>query len=208
MLTNERGTTIERSQTRQPKLHDIVAWHFDHLVEASPLTFQPAPLILNCTPTTAYTITSGVLGATVASGDRLYQSLEPAPFVIPSYPPSFNPLCHLRFTPSKFSCFLPKLAVLPFVRRVAVVVRITRLVLSIDDIVNSHPSSLRSLRQPLMPTTLVERCSGHRFLPTERCTVGVWAPLLNHTVWTDKRSCWVLQPSLDKEVRLSTLEHL
>ena len=33
-----RGTAIEHSQTRQRKPDSIVAWHFDHLAESSPLT--------------------------------------------------------------------------------------------------------------------------------------------------------------------------
>jgi len=41
-----RGTAIDRSQNRQRKLDGIVAWYFDHVMEALPLILQAALLLL------------------------------------------------------------------------------------------------------------------------------------------------------------------
>ena len=46
--TDMRGTAIERSQNRQQKLDGIVAWYFDHVMEALPLMLQAALLLLGC----------------------------------------------------------------------------------------------------------------------------------------------------------------
>ena len=46
--TDMRGTAIERSQNRQRKLDGIVAWYFDHVMEALPLMVQVALLLLGC----------------------------------------------------------------------------------------------------------------------------------------------------------------
>ena len=46
--TDVRGTTIERSQNRQRKLDGIVAWYFDHVMEALQLMLQIALLLLGC----------------------------------------------------------------------------------------------------------------------------------------------------------------
>jgi len=43
-----RGSAIERSQNRQGKLDGIVAWYFDHMMEALPLMLQIAFLLLGC----------------------------------------------------------------------------------------------------------------------------------------------------------------
>ena len=43
-----RGSEIERSQNRQRKLDGIVTWHFDHVMESSPLMLQFALLLLGC----------------------------------------------------------------------------------------------------------------------------------------------------------------
>ena len=48
VLTDMRGTTIERCQNRQRKLDGIVAWYFDHVMEALPLMLQIALLLLGC----------------------------------------------------------------------------------------------------------------------------------------------------------------
>jgi hypothetical protein len=46
--TDMRGTGIERSQDRQRKLHGIVTWYFDHVMESLPLMLQFALLLLGC----------------------------------------------------------------------------------------------------------------------------------------------------------------
>ena len=43
-----RGSEIERSQNRQRKLDGIVTWHFNHVMESSPLMLQFALLLLGC----------------------------------------------------------------------------------------------------------------------------------------------------------------
>ena len=47
-LTDVRGTVIERSQNRQRKLDGIVAWYFDPVMESLPLMLQAALLLLGC----------------------------------------------------------------------------------------------------------------------------------------------------------------
>ena len=46
--TDMRGTAIERSQDRQRKLDGIIAWYFDHVMESLPLMLQFALLLLGC----------------------------------------------------------------------------------------------------------------------------------------------------------------
>jgi hypothetical protein len=46
--TDMRGTGIERSQDRQRKLHGIVTWYFEHVMESLPLMLQFALLLLGC----------------------------------------------------------------------------------------------------------------------------------------------------------------
>jgi hypothetical protein len=43
-----RGSIVERSQNRQRKLDGIIAWYFDHVMEALPLMLQAALLLLGC----------------------------------------------------------------------------------------------------------------------------------------------------------------
>jgi hypothetical protein len=67
--TDIRGTAIERSQNRQRKLDGIVAWYFDHVMEALPLMLQVALLLLGCALThylweIDITVASVVLGMT------------------------------------------------------------------------------------------------------------------------------------------------
>ena len=45
---NMRGSAIERSQNRQRKLDGIIAWYFDHVLESLPLVLQVALLLLGC----------------------------------------------------------------------------------------------------------------------------------------------------------------
>jgi len=47
-LTDMRGTAVERSQDRQRKLDGIIAWYFDHVMESLPLMLQIALLLLGC----------------------------------------------------------------------------------------------------------------------------------------------------------------
>jgi len=47
-LTDMRGTAVERSQDRQRKLDGIIAWYFDHVMESLPLMLQFALLLLGC----------------------------------------------------------------------------------------------------------------------------------------------------------------
>jgi len=47
-LTDMRGTAVERSQDRQRKLGGIIAWYFDHVMESLPLMLQFALLLLGC----------------------------------------------------------------------------------------------------------------------------------------------------------------
>ena len=65
-----RGSAIERSQNRQRKLDGIVTWHFDHVMESSPLMLQFALLLLGCALSRYLwdidkTIASVVLGVTL-----------------------------------------------------------------------------------------------------------------------------------------------
>jgi hypothetical protein len=46
--TDMRGTGIERSQDRQRKLHGIVTWYFDHVMESLPVMLQVALLLFGC----------------------------------------------------------------------------------------------------------------------------------------------------------------
>jgi len=46
--TDVRGTGIERSQDRQRKLDGIITWYFDHVMESLPLMLQVALLLLGC----------------------------------------------------------------------------------------------------------------------------------------------------------------
>jgi hypothetical protein len=46
--TNMRGSGIERSQDRQRKLNGIVTWYFEHVMESLPLMLQFALLLLGC----------------------------------------------------------------------------------------------------------------------------------------------------------------
>ena len=46
--TDMRGTAIERSQDRQRKLNGIITWYFDHVMESLPLMLQFALLLLGC----------------------------------------------------------------------------------------------------------------------------------------------------------------
>ena len=64
-----RGSAIERSQNRQRKLDGIVAWYFDHFMEALPLMLQVALLLLGCALSRYLwgfntTVTSVVVGVT------------------------------------------------------------------------------------------------------------------------------------------------
>jgi hypothetical protein len=47
-LTNMRGSGIERSQDRQRKLNGIVTWYFEQVMESLPLMLQFALLLLGC----------------------------------------------------------------------------------------------------------------------------------------------------------------
>jgi len=47
-LTDMRGTAVERSQDRQRKLGGIIAWYFDHVMESLPVMLQVALLLLGC----------------------------------------------------------------------------------------------------------------------------------------------------------------
>jgi len=47
-LTDMRGTAVERSQDRQRKLGGIIAWYFGHVMESLPLMLQFALLLLGC----------------------------------------------------------------------------------------------------------------------------------------------------------------
>jgi len=47
-LIDMRGTAVERSQDRQRKLDGIIAWYFDHVMESLPLMLQFALLLLGC----------------------------------------------------------------------------------------------------------------------------------------------------------------
>jgi len=44
----DRGSVIERSQSRQWKLDGIVGWYFDQVMELLPLMLQAALLLLGC----------------------------------------------------------------------------------------------------------------------------------------------------------------
>ena len=46
--TDMRGTAIERSQNRQRKLDGVIAWYFDHVMESLPLMLQVSLLLLGC----------------------------------------------------------------------------------------------------------------------------------------------------------------
>ena len=46
--TNIRGTAIERSQDRQWKLDGVITWYFDYVMESLPLMLQVALLLLGC----------------------------------------------------------------------------------------------------------------------------------------------------------------
>ena len=48
VLTGMRGTAIERNQDRQRKLDGIITWYFDHVMESLPLILQFALLLLGC----------------------------------------------------------------------------------------------------------------------------------------------------------------
>jgi len=67
--TDMRGTAIERSQDRQRKLDGIIAWYFDHVMESLPLMLQIALLLLACALTRYLwniniTVASVILGIT------------------------------------------------------------------------------------------------------------------------------------------------
>jgi len=47
-LTDMRGTAVERSQDRQRKLGGVIAWYFDHVMESLPVMLQVALLLLGC----------------------------------------------------------------------------------------------------------------------------------------------------------------
>ena len=64
-----RGSAVERSHNRQRKLDGIVAWYFDHVMEALPLMLQAALLLLGCALSRylwhiSITVASVVVGAT------------------------------------------------------------------------------------------------------------------------------------------------
>jgi hypothetical protein len=46
--TDMRGTGVERSQDRQRKLNGIITWYFDYVMESLPLMLQFALLLLGC----------------------------------------------------------------------------------------------------------------------------------------------------------------
>ena len=88
--TDVRGTAIERSQNRQRKLDGIVAWYFDHVMEALPLMLQVALLLLGCALSRYLwgvntTVGSVVLGAT-SFGIMFYISIVVAGAVSESCP--------------------------------------------------------------------------------------------------------------------------
>ena len=70
-----RGSAIERSQNRQRKLDGIVTWYFDHIMELLPLMLQFALLLLGCAlslylweiDTTVASVVFGVTSFGVAS---------------------------------------------------------------------------------------------------------------------------------------------
>ena len=68
--TDMRGSAIERSRNRQRKLDGIVTWYFDYVMESLPLMLQIALLLLGCALSryfweTSVTIAFVILGATL-----------------------------------------------------------------------------------------------------------------------------------------------
>jgi len=119
--TDMRGTAIERSQNRQRKLDGVVAWYFDHVMEALPLMLQIALLLLGCALThylwgINITVASVVLSVTLF-GITFYASVIVAGAVSESCPyqtPSARFLRHvftiIRSAIHKFFIFVsPKL---------------------------------------------------------------------------------------------------
>ena len=100
--TEMRGSAIERSQNRQPKLDGIVGWYFDHVMESLPLMLQVALLLLGCALSRylweiSITIASVVIGVT-SLGLLLYLSIVVAGAVWESCPyqtPGSTFLCYL-----------------------------------------------------------------------------------------------------------------
>ena len=230
--TDIRGTAIDRSQNRQRKLDGIIAWYFDHVMETLPLMLQAALLLLGCALSRYLweinvTLASVVISVT-SFGVAIYLAIVVAGTTSKSCPyqtPLARILRHilpwalhairsapstiLAFVSLKFSSLIQASALCSF--------RFSwnpeQPLCSTDNICNSL--LILFLFFPLVLITLIfdvyqlgmvmcwllvafGRMVYHLFLSTSSQT---------HTL--DLRCIsWMLQTSLDKEVRLSTLKHL
>ena len=227
--TDMRGSAAERSQNRQRKLDGIVAWYFNSVMESLPLMLQVALLLLGCA-LSRYLWQISIIIASVVLGVTLFGVLfyifivvagavsEGCPYQTPGSQairylvPKLLTMGRLAASaissmPSALGSHFRKsevidnmwnlLAYRPWQSR-------TRASLFFRHLASRLPpaftTDVRSLRRAVVWTL----CA----LPMGICRLV--CRMLNHQAPALHFRCisWTLQTSLDKPVRLSTLDHL
>ena len=225
--TDMRGSAIERSQSRQRKLDGIVAWYFNSVMESLPLMLQVALLLLGCALSRylweiSITIASVVLGVT-SFGVLFYIFIVVAGAVSEGCPYQTPGSQAIRY-------LVPK--VLTMGRLAASALGRT---FGKSKVVDSIMENLRyygpwwfrsgisyffsDLASELPSAFAADVCSLGRVLIWTACALPMgtyrlvrrthsW--LLNSQAPAPHFRCisWTLQTSLDKPVRLLTLDHL
>ena len=225
-----RGTAVERSQDRQRKLDGIVAWHFNHVMELLPLMLQTALLLLGCALSRYLwkiniSVASVVLGVT-SLGIIFYLFVIIAGTVSESCPYQtpgshilryLGPQVHsvLRSVPSVVaSAFRKTSEESKTVRTVRWYVRLHyprwprgNTIPFLKDMGREFPRALA------IDVYHLGRAIIRPFVAFIRRVRGVSSTLeqgLDHKTTVLDLRCisWMLQISLDKTIRLSTLKHL
>ena len=224
--TDMRGSAAERSHNRQRKLDGIVAWYFNSVMESLPLMLQVALLLLGCALSRylweiSITIASVVIGVT-SFGVLFYIFIVVAGAVSEGCPyqtPGSQAICYLvprvssmgRSTASALGSLFRKSELIKRIgksRRYRPWRSRTR-----------PPRFFRYLASELPPAFAADVRSLGRVVIWTACTLpmGTYRLVRRTCSWLLNRQApaphfrcisWTLQTSLDKPVRLSTLDHL
>ena len=187
--TDMRGTGIERSRDRQRKLDGVVTWYFDYVMESLPLMLQIALLLLGCALSRYLldidaTIARVVIGVT-GFGVLFYIFVVVAGTAFASCPyqtPWARILRHTHHT----------------LRRIPNTLR------------QIHHIVLRGCYIPRHAIPLTLPISSDRLRSWIRSARSVQARQLNQqtTILDSQCISWILQTSLERGIRLSTLKFL
>ena len=224
--TDMRGTGIERSQDRQRKLGGIITWYFDYVMESLPLMLQVALLLLGCALSLYLweidvTVACVVLGVT-ALGVIFYTFIVVAGTASASCPyqtPGARILRHICYH------ILPRILGLLLSAYRGLLLNSRRFKISMDTLCCLCVGAIFCLPLCILyipyflvydACRLTRKIAGALIVPARR--VSIWirsarsarARRLNQRAAALDSKCisWILQTSLEKDIRLSTLKYL